>query len=139
MPVSLSHPNTKMKQQKFSIRKRLKSFSFAFNGLRILLKEEHNSWIHLLAAICVLIAGFIFDISAFEWIALVFAIGLVLALELINSSIENMADFVSPDKQAKIKKVKDLAAAAVLVGAVTALVIGLIVFIPKILECWKKF
>jgi len=121
-----------MKQQKFSIRKRLKSFRFAFNGLRILLKEEHNSWIHLLAAICVLIAGFIFDISAFEWIAIVFAIGLVIALELINSAIENMADFVSPDKQAKIKKVKDLAAAAVLVGAVTVLVIGLIVFIPKI-------
>ncbi|MDY0077002.1 MAG: diacylglycerol kinase family protein [Bacteroidales bacterium] len=121
-----------MKQQKFSIRKRLKSFSYAFNGLKLLLKEEHNSWIHLFAAFCVVIAGFIFDLSAFEWIAIVFAIGLVVTLELINSAIENIADFVSPEKQAKIKKVKDLAAAAVLVGAVTALVVGLIIFIPKI-------
>jgi len=123
-----------MKQQKFSKRKRLKSFSFAFNGLRILLKEEHNSRIHLLAAICVLIAAFIFNISAFEWIALVFAIGLVMTLELINSAIENMADFISPNKHDKIKKVKDLAAAAVLISAVTALVVGLIIFIPKILD-----
>ncbi|MBZ0242900.1 MAG: diacylglycerol kinase family protein [Bacteroidales bacterium] len=127
-----------MKQRKFSIRKRLKSFSFAFNGLRLLLKEEHNSWIHLSAAICVVIAGFVFNISAFEWIAIVFAIGLVITLELINSSIENIADFVSPDKHDKIKKVKDLAAAAVLISAVTALVVGLIVFIPKILDFWEK-
>lgn len=128
MPCS----DSKMKQQKFSLRKRLKSFSFAFNGLRLLLKEEHNSWIHILATVCVVIAGFIFDISAFEWIAIVFAIGLVIALELINSAIENIADFVLPEKHDKIKKVKDLAAAAVLISAVTALVIGLIIFIPKI-------
>ena len=123
---------SKMKQQKFSIRKRLESFSFAFNGLRLLLKEEHNSWIHLLAAICVVFAGFVFNISAFEWITIVFAIGLVIALELINSAIENIADFVSPEKHDKIKKVKDLAAAAVLISAVTALVVGLIIFIQKI-------
>ncbi|MCK9451150.1 MAG: diacylglycerol kinase family protein [Bacteroidales bacterium] len=98
------------------------------------MKEEHNSRIHLLAAICVLIAAFIFNISAFEWIALVFAIGLVMTLELINSAIENMADFISPNKHDKIKKVKDLAAAAVLISAVTALVVGLIIFIPKILD-----
>lgn len=121
-----------MKQQRFSINKRLKSFGYAFNGLKILVKEEHNSRIHIVAAICVLIAGFIFKLSALEWIAIVFAIGLVIALEIFNSAIENISDFVSPDRHDTIKKIKDLSAAGVLIGALTALIIGLIVFVPKI-------
>ena len=123
-----------MNKQKFSLKQRLKSFKHAFNGLRILLKEEHNARIHLIAAICVIVAGFGFQVSNYEWIALIFAIGLVFGLELINSSIENMADFVSPEKHDKIKKIKDLSAAAVLLGAVTALIIGLIIFVPKIID-----
>lgn len=131
----LSFRRIEMKQQKFSIKNRLKSFKFAFNGLGILWKEEHNSRIHFIATVGVLIAGFVFKISAFEWIAIIFSIGLVFALELINSSIEKLADFVSPNKHDKIKKVKDLSAAAVLICAVAALVVGLIVFIPKIIGC----
>jgi diacylglycerol kinase len=123
-----------MKHQTFSIIRRIKSFGFALNGLKILIKEEHNSRIHFFAALCVLIAGFIFKLSAFEWISIVFAIGLVIALEILNSALENISDFVSPDRHHKIKKIKDLSAAGVLVGAITALIIGLIVFIPKILE-----
>jgi len=123
-----------MKQQNFTIRKRIKSFGFAFSGLRILFREEHNSRIHLLAAVCATIAGYILKISAVEWIAVVFAIGFVITTEIINSSIENLADFVSPDKHEIIKKVKDLAAAGVLVSAITALIIGLIVFLPGIIE-----
>ena len=122
-----------MKQQAFSISKRFKSFGFAFNGLRILLLEEHNSRIHLLAAVVVVIAGYLFKISALEWMAIVFAIGGVIVLEIINSAIENIADFISPGQHDQIKKIKDLSAAAVLVGAITALVIGLIVFVPKII------
>lgn len=114
--------------------KRMLSFGYAFNGLKILVTEEHNSWIHLLATVCVVIAGIVFKVSTFEWIALVFAIGFVIALELINSAIENIADFVSPDKHEAIKKIKDLAAAGVLVSAITAFIVGLIVFIPKVLE-----
>ena len=121
-----------MDQEKFSIVKRLKSFKYAFNGLRILIKEEHNARIHLFAAIGVVIAGFIFKISLHEWIAVAIAIGLVFCSEIINSAIENLSDFVCPDKNERIKKIKDLAAAAVLVSALTALVIGLLVFIPKI-------
>lgn len=123
-----------MKQQRFNIMNRLKSFKYAFNGLGILIKEEHNSWIHLFAAICVIIAGLIFDVSKFEWISIVFAIGFVISLEIINSAIENIADFVSPERHSKIKKIKDLSAAGVLVSAITALIVGLIVFIPKFLE-----
>ena len=123
-----------MKEQKFSILKRLKSFRFAFNGLGILLREEHNSRIHLFAAICALIAGFIFGISSLEWIAVIFAIGFVISLELINSAIENISDFVCPERHDSIKKIKDLAAGGVLIGAITALAVGLIVFLPRIID-----
>lgn len=122
-----------MKQQNFSINKRVKSFGYAFNGLKILILEEHNSRIHLLAAIVVVIAGYFYQLAALEWIAIVFAIGLVIALELFNSAIENISDFISPGHDITIKKIKDLSAAAVLVGAITAAIIGLIVFVPKII------
>lgn len=122
-----------MEEHKFSISERIKSFNYAFNGLKVLLKEEHNSRIHFIAAICVLIAGVIFKLNTYEWMAILFAIGFVITLELINTSIENIADFISPDKHTAIKKIKDMAAAGVLVGAITALIIGLLVFIPKII------
>ena len=121
-----------MKHEKFSIIKRLKSFIFALNGLKILILEEHNARIHLVAAILVIIAGILLKISNVEWLAIIFSIGLVFALETINSAIENLADFVSPEKNDQIKKVKDLSAGAVLIGAIAALVNGLIIFIPKI-------
>jgi len=121
-----------MKREKFSIIKRLKSFTFALNGLKILILEEHNARMHLVAAILVIISGILLKISNAEWVAVTFSIGLVFALETINSAIENLADFVSPEKNDQIKKVKDLSAGAVLIGAIAALVNGLIIFIPKI-------
>lgn len=123
-----------MKQQGFSIKKRIESFGFAFNGLKILIREEHNAQIHLFAIICVTIVGFGFKISAPEWIAVVGAFGFVIAMEIVNSAIEGISDFISPEKHKMIKKIKDLSAAAVLVAAITAFIIGLIVFAPKILE-----
>jgi len=125
-----------MKKQKFSIRKRIRSFGYAINGFRILIREEHNARVHLFAAFCVLIAGILLGISANEWIAVILSIGLVIAMEAINSSIENIADFISPEKHLWIKKIKDLSAAGVLVAAITAALIGVIVFLPKI---WMLF
>lgn len=116
--------------------KRIKSFKYAFNGLRILIKEEHNARIHLFATICVIIAGLFYEISLIEWIAIIFSIGLVVSLEIINSSIENIADFISPERDEKIKKIKDLSASGVLISAITALIIGLIIFIPKIFKLY---
>jgi len=123
-----------MKNQKFSFSRRLKSFSYALNGLKILLKEEHNTRIHLVAAMVVVIVGFVLEVSTTEWIALVFAIAFVITTEILNSSIENIADFISPEKHEAIKKVKDLAAAGVLISAITALIVGMIIFLPKILK-----
>ena len=123
-----------MKESKFSIQKRIRSFGYAFNGLKILIQEEHNSRIHLLAAITVVASGFYFDLSRIEWVFVTFAIGLVFAFEIINSAIEGVADFISPEKHQAIKKIKDLSAAAVLVSAITAFIIGIIVFLPKIIN-----
>jgi len=112
----------------------MQSFKYAFNGLRVLLCEESNAWIHLCMAVFALAMGFVFNISAEEWIAIVFCIGFVFALELVNTSIENIADFVSKEHHNLIKKTKDLAAGAVLVGALASAIVGLIIFVPKIIK-----
>ena len=112
----------------------MQSFSHAFNGIKILLSEEHNVWIHLLAACIAIVLGFVLHVSETEWVALLFAIGFVLAMEAINSAIENLADYISPDKNELIKKVKDISAAAVLISAIAALCVGLIIFLPKIMH-----
>lgn len=126
-----------MKNDGFTLKKRLKSFKFAFNGIILLITREHNAWIHCFVAVCVIIAGFAFDISTTEWIAVTFAIGTVLAAEAVNSSIEAIADLVSPGYNEAIKRTKDLAAGAVLILAISAAIVGLIIFIPKIMEIFS--
>ncbi|MBP5983561.1 MAG: diacylglycerol kinase family protein [Fluviicola sp.] len=121
-----------MKKVNFSIAKRIKSFGFAFNGLRILFHEEHNSRIHFFASVLVVIAALLFKLNTYEWFAIIFSIGLVVTAEIINTAVENIADFLTTEQNNHIKKIKDLAAAAVLVSALTALTIGLIIFLPKI-------
>ena len=121
-------------REKFSWRKRLKSFVYAFNGMRILLLEEHNARIHLFAAIFVVAAGLFFRIEPSEWMAIFISMGGVFGMEAINSAIENLADFVTEEKQEKIRKAKDLAAAGVLFFAIAAALVGAMIFIPKIGE-----
>lgn len=123
-----------MTREKFCLIKRFKSFGYAFNGLKTLIAEEHNARIHLFAAVCTVIAGFVFKISVTEWIAVIFAIGLVFSLEIINSAIENFSDFISPERHDTIKKIKDMSAASVLISSITAFVIGIIIFVPRIVE-----
>ncbi len=123
-----------MKNQKFSIKKRLKSFKYAINGLKILFRDEHNSKIHLVAMIIAIILGFILKVSEIEWIVIVLVIGFVFSIEIINSAIEYLADFISPDYHEIIEKVKDLSAAAVLISALISLIAASIIFIPKIFK-----
>ena len=100
-----------------------------------MLKTQHNAWIHAVAAVIVIFLSFYFIISRIEWLFVIGSIGFVFVAELINTSIEILTDIVSPQKQEKAGLVKDVAAGAVLVAAITALVIGLIIFIPKLLNC----
>lgn len=118
--------------KKFSLEKRVESFKYALNGLKIVFREEHNARIHLIVSLIVIACGFIFHISTVEWIIICFAIGLVISMEIINSAIENLSDFVSPEYHKLIKKVKDLSAAAVLVCTISSVVIGILIFLPKI-------
>ncbi|SEF76229.1 MULTISPECIES: diacylglycerol kinase family protein [Parabacteroides] len=122
-----------MKNDGFTFNKRLQSFKYAFNGIRLLITKEHNAWIHCFAAICVIIAGFLFDLSRMEWIAVCIVIGAVLAAEAVNSSIEALADLVSPGYNEAVKRTKDLAAGAVLITAIAAAVAGAIIFVPKMI------
>ncbi len=126
-----------MKNEKFSIKKRIKSFSYAFAGLRVLFREEHNSWIHAAAALIAVVAGFLFRISPMEWVAVIIVIGMVFAAEILNSSIERTADFVKAERDDRKRDIKDLGAAAVLVCAITAALVGTIIFLPKLLALFR--
>lgn len=121
-----------MKNCGFTFRKRLASFRYAFNGIRLLILKEHNAWIHCFAAICVVIAGLFLGLSKMEWATVVIVIGAVLSAEAVNSAIESLADLVSPEYNEAIKKTKDLAAGAVLIMAIAAAIVGFIIFIPKL-------
>lgn len=121
-----------MKNNGFTLRKRLRSFGYAFHGIFLLVAQEANAWIHCFAAVCVIVAGFFFDISVTEWMAVIFAIGMVLAAEAVNSAVEALADRVTQEYDEAIKRTKDLASGAVLILAIAAAIIGCIIFIPKI-------
>jgi diacylglycerol kinase (ATP) len=97
----------------------------------VLFRSQPNAWIHLAAAAGVIAAGWITGLSVTEWLLLIFAIGLVFTAELANSAIEELVNLVSPGYHEKAKRCKDLAAAAVLAAAITAAVIGVIIFLPK--------
>lgn len=111
----------------------LKSFEFAASGLRGILVQERNFKIQVSLGFLAVILGFVLNISPNEWLHLVIVITLVLVLELINTSIEEIVDLISPQLQEKAKIAKDVAAATVLVASFGSLVIGGLLFIPKIL------
>jgi len=121
-----------MKQKPFTLRDRLSSFTHAINGILVLLREEHNSRIHLVALVSVVVAGVVFGISTYEWIAVIMVAGLVLSLEAVNSAMENLLDYVSPERHEKVKKIKDIIAGAVLIASATALITGVVIFLPRI-------
>lgn len=121
------------KAGKFSLTARLKSFLYAFNGLKILFRTEHNAWIHTISAMIAIVMGFAFKLSIFEWCFIVIAIGIVFMAEIVNTSIEYLTDFVSPGMDSTAKKVKDLAAAAVFISSLTSLAIGMLIFLPKMM------
>jgi diacylglycerol kinase len=117
-----------------NIRKMLRSFGYAFEGLSALFKHENNARFHLFAAIGVVIGGIGFDIDSKEWALTVLAIGGVWAAEAFNTALEKVCDLVSPGVHPQIKAIKDLAAAGVLIMAGVALIIGLLIFGEKIMR-----
>jgi|SRR3954467_15541926 diacylglycerol kinase len=125
--------NMIMEQEKFSWQKRMNSFQYALSGWRLLFKSEHNSWLHFAATIIVIISAFLFRVTGSEAGLLTVAIGIVWIAELFNTCIEKMMDFISKEDHPAIKLIKDVSAGAVLMAALTSVIIGCFVFIPKIL------
>jgi diacylglycerol kinase (ATP) len=119
-----------MQTQKFSVRKRAKSFQFAFAGLYHFFATQHNAIIHAAASLLVVALAMLVKIPATQCLFLVFSIGLVWMAELFNTAIEKLCDMVCPHQHPHIKFIKDVAAAAVLVTALVAIVTACIIFIP---------
>lgn len=110
---------------------RLKSMTYAFNGAVKLIKTEHSIMVQFSLAILMTIAGFYFHISQTEWLCQILAIGLVLSVEGLNTAVEKIADFIHPNYHERIGFIKDIAAGAVFFAAMTAIAIGLTIYIPK--------
>lgn len=99
-----------------------------------LVRDEHNARIHLAALVCAIALGFIFGITMTEWCLVALCIGGVLMAEAINTAVEALADLVSPGRHPLVKKAKDVAAAGVLFMAIAAATVGLIIFLPYLLN-----
>jgi diacylglycerol kinase (ATP) len=115
---------------KYDFKKQLRSFGYAWKGIRCCIGKEQNLSFHLIATVVTVIAGFLLEITRIDWMIVILCIGVVIAAELFNSAIEKLVDLVSPEQHPIAGQVKDIAAGAVLVCAATAAIIGLIVFIP---------
>lgn len=120
-----------MKNNGFTLRKRLRSFRYAAHGIRDLFRED-NARIHAVVAVAVLVAGVWLGLSLTEWAVIMLTIGAVLAAEAVNTALESLCDRVSPGFDEHIRRAKDLAAGAVLLLAMAAVAVGLFIFLPKL-------
>ncbi len=126
-------PQPTINEKKFSIIKRAKSLTHAGRGVWILLKTTHNAWVHMFFLGFAILLGLLFHITHEEWMVLVLAAGIVLAAEAFNTAIEIDLNLTSPEVHPFARDSKDVAAGAVLIAAVTALLVGLFIFVPHIL------
>jgi diacylglycerol kinase (ATP) len=117
----------------WSLVRRARSFNHALRGLRIFLVTTPNAYIHVFAVAVVVFLGFYFKVSSMEWLVLVLAIGLVFVAEAFNTAIEIDINLTSPDFHPYARDTKDVAAGAVLLSAVVAIIVGVIVFLPKVM------
>lgn len=115
------------------LNKKIPGFRYALNGIRIAWREEFNFKVQVILGLLALALAWFFRVSPIEWIAIIFLIGFVLSAEAFNTALEEFCDMVKNDPDPHIAKIKDLAAAAVFIASVTALVVGVIIFIPRFL------
>ena len=111
---------------------RLKSFGYAIKGALLLLKTESSIQIQFVLALLVTAAGFYFEISNTEWILQVITIALVLSIEGLNTALEKLCDFIHEDFEPRIGRIKDISAGAVFFSALAALIVALIIYVPKV-------
>ncbi len=127
--VQLNFPENRMSY----INDRIESFKHASRGVITLVRETPNAIIQLIAAIIAVVTGFILRISTLEWVAIVVVIAIVLSLEAVNTALEKLSDYAcNKEIHPTIKKIKDISAAAVLIAAIGAFIVGILIFLPKI-------
>ena len=124
----------KKRKIKVETKKLSNSFKYAFEGIFSSFKSERNMKIHFTIMLLVIIFGFIFKISMLEWIICIFCFAMVIGAEMFNTAIETVVDIAMPYRNDKAKIAKDVAAGAVLVFAIASAIIGLIIFLPKIIN-----
>jgi diacylglycerol kinase len=107
---------------------------FALQGIKQFISRDRNGKIQIVFGAIAIILGFTVSLTSFQWILVLFCIGLVISLEMINSAIERYCDLVTTDFHPGIKTIKDVAAGAVLMASITSLIIGLIIFIPALVQ-----
>lgn len=111
-----------------------KSFLFAISGLKSAFKKEPNFRIHVISAVIVLTAAYFFSFNILEWLILAIIIFLVIVFELINTVLESLVNLISPELSPEAKIAKDVSAAAVLISAIFSVIVGAILFLPKIIS-----
>jgi len=112
---------------------RIQSFRYAGRGVRLMLRSQHNAWLHAVASCCVLIVGGLCILSAREWCWIILAIMAVWTAEALNTALELLADVASPDFHPLVGKAKDVAAGGVLISAIGAAIIGVLVLAPHLM------
>lgn len=117
-----------------NLKKVLRSFSYALQGIFHVLKQERNMKIHFVLSALVIFMGYIFSLTAIEWLFIIVAIAGVISLELVNTAVERVVDLVTKEYHPLAKQAKDIAAGAVFVYAIISVIIALIIFLPKIAE-----
>jgi len=121
------------KQKDSFIQGRMKGAKYACKGTLILLRTEASIQVQFTIAILLTIAGFYFEISSTEWMFQILSIGLIISIEGLNTAVEEVADFIHPEFHNKIGLIKDIAAGAVFISAIASTIVGLIIYIPKII------
>ncbi|MEE3331624.1 MAG: diacylglycerol kinase family protein [Myxococcota bacterium] len=116
-----------------SLSGRLQSFGYAIRGVGVMLRTQHNAWLHAIVSALVLFAGFALEVSNAEWQIIVLAFVAVWAAEAMNTALEFLCDVASAEHHPLIEKAKDVAAGGVLLSALGAAVIGLLIFVPRVL------
>lgn len=112
----------------------IQSFKYAFTGIKDALKSEPNLRVHLLAGFLAFNLAYILNFTYLEWAVLVVIVSLVVLMELVNTIVEKVIDIVSPQKSERARLIKDISAAIVLITAITSVLVGLLLFLPKILQ-----
>ena len=115
------------------MKKFFKSFYFAYYGIVECFKTERNFKVHSISALAIFICSFLFKISSIEWMFIIMSVVSVMTTEIINTAIEKTADFIEPNRNDTIRKIKDMTAGMVLITAIGAFIIACIIFIPKVL------